>query len=89
MKKNYSLGAIMLTQLSTATGALFGGLLGIYFGNFAESYLLGFTAGGFLYLALGNMIPELLHSNKKASIFEAAVEAGLGFLGAGLIIISS
>jgi len=28
MKKNYSLGAIMLTQLSTATGALFGGLLG-------------------------------------------------------------
>jgi len=35
------------------------------------------------------MIPELLHSNKKASIFEAAVEAGLGFLGAGLIIISS
>jgi len=28
MKKNYSLGAIMITQLSTATGALFGGLLG-------------------------------------------------------------
>jgi len=89
MKKNYSLGTIMITQLFTATGALFGGLLGIYFGNFAESYLLGFTAGGFLYLALGNMIPELLHSHKKATVFEAAVEATLGFMGAGLIILSS
>ena len=29
MKKNFSLGTILFTQLMTATGALFGGLIGI------------------------------------------------------------
>jgi len=29
MKKNFSLGTILATQLMTATGALFGGLIGI------------------------------------------------------------
>jgi len=89
MKKNFSLGTIMITQLMTATGALFGGLIGIYVGNFAEKYLLGFTAGGFLYLALANMVPELLNSPKKATFFEALVEVALGFLGVSLIIFSS
>lgn len=89
LKKNYSLKFILLTQLSTATGALFGGLLGIYFGNFAEKYLLGFTAGGFLYLALGNMVPELLKSGAKPTFWNLLLEAGLGFLGASLIVISA
>lgn len=103
MKKNFSLGTILATQLMTATGALFGGLigikgkmlkninwkLGIYVGNFAEAYLLGFTAGGFLYLALANMVPELLHSPKKATFFEALIEVGLCLIGVSLIIFSS
>lgn len=89
MKKNFSLGTILFTQLMTATGALFGGLIGIYVGNFAEAYLLGFTAGGFLYLALANMVPELLNSPKKATFFEALIEVALGFLGVSLIIFSS
>jgi len=89
MKKNFSLGTILITQLMTATGALFGGLIGIYVGNFAEAYLLGFTAGGFLYLALANMVPELLNSPKKATFFEALIEVALGFLGVSLIIFSS
>jgi zinc transporter 7 len=89
MKKNFSLGTILVTQLMTATGALFGGLIGIYVGNFAEAYLLGFTAGGFLYLALANMVPELLHSPKKATFFEALIEVGLCLVGVSLIIFSS
>src|SRR5687768_7586125 len=101
LKKKYSLAFILLTQIFTATGAFVGGLLGkemiyliltyyigIYSGDVAEGYLLGFTAGGFLYLALGNMIPELLHSAKKATLFDLILEVGLGLLGVGLIVFS-
>lgn len=57
------------------------------FGGFTRGYLLGFTGGGFLYLALATMIPELL-THKKASVIDILLENAAGFLGAGIIILS-
>jgi zinc and cadmium transporter len=46
----------------TALTALFGGILGYYFLSFFEntmSYLLLFAAGGFIYIAASDLLPEL------------------------------
>jgi len=73
IKKGYSISTVLLTQLITALGALIGGLIGIYIGAIGDS-LIGFTAGGFLYLALGNMVPEILDLAKTKGIFEILTE---------------
>jgi len=54
-----------------------------------SGYLLGFTAGGFLYLALANMVPELLKSaTSNQKVVDTVLESACAFLGAGLIIYS-
>jgi len=60
----------MWLQLSTATGAMLGciiGLLAENVGEVATSWILPFTAGGFIYIATVSVIPELL---KDASDFK-------------------
>jgi len=75
VKKGYSISAVLITQLFTAFGALIGGLIGIYVGAIAD-YLIGFTAGGFLYLALSNMVPEILDLTKGKNVFDIILEMG-------------
>jgi len=77
----------MITQIVTASGALVGGFIGMYLGNIGEKYLLGITTGAFLYLALTNMLPEILNSKKKATILDLILEVGVGLSGAWMIII--
>lgn len=53
----------MMLQLTTATGALAGcvlGLLAEHAGEEATVWILPFTAGGFIYIATVSVIPELL-----------------------------
>lgn len=58
----------MLLQLSTAVGALAGTALSLFaqdgYGMFAAHWVLPFTAGGFIYIALVSVIPELLEEEK-------------------------
>lgn len=57
----------MLLQLVTAIGALAGcicGLLAEGLGTAASSWILPFTAGGFVYIATVSVIPELLEETK-------------------------
>ena len=60
---------------------------GLYLGNYGQKYLLGITIGAFLYMALANMIPEILKEQKKSSILGVIFEVGAGLLGAYLILI--
>lgn len=64
----------MFLQLSTATGAMAGCILGLLAENIGESavsWILPFTAGGFIYIATVSVIPELLEEAKpKQSIKE-------------------
>jgi len=80
VKRGYSISAVLVTQLFTAFGALLGGLIGIYVGSIGD-YLIGFTAGGFLYLALANMIPEILDLVKNKNIFDILLEMACMGLG--------
>jgi len=57
----------MLLQLTTAVGALIGTLCSLMAegaGSMATSWILPFTAGGFVYIATVSVIPELLTDSK-------------------------
>ncbi|KAF2878746.1 hypothetical protein ILUMI_27421 [Ignelater luminosus] len=58
----------MLLQLTTAVGALAGTALSLCaqdeYGLLAANWILPFTAGGFIYIALVSVIPELLEEEK-------------------------
>lgn len=60
----------MLLQLSTAIGALAGTALSLFaqdnYEIFAAHWVLPFTAGGFIYIALVSVIPELLEEEKPS-----------------------
>ena len=56
----------MYLQLLTATGALAGTLCGLLAENIgvaASSWILPFTAGGFIYIATVSVIPDLLEED--------------------------
>ena len=57
----------MMLQLVTAVGAFAGcicGLLAEGLGTAAVTWILPFTAGGFIYIATVSVIPELLEESK-------------------------
>ncbi len=54
----------MRLQLITAVGAFTGTCISLFaegLGDAASSWILPFTAGGFIYIATVSVIPELLH----------------------------
>jgi zinc transporter 7 len=55
----------MLVQFWTAFGALAGCLVGLAAGGYIQSvnWILPFTAGGFIYIAIADVIPELLENS--------------------------
>lgn len=61
----------MLLQLTTAIGALAGTAVSLLTGGSGEAaatWILPFTAGGFIYIALVSVIPELLDEEKPSFV---------------------
>lgn len=62
----------MLLQLSTALGAVAGTAISLLAqnttGDLATQWILPFTAGGFIYIALVTVIPELLDEEKPSLV---------------------
>ncbi|XP_039445697.1 protein catecholamines up [Culex pipiens pallens] len=86
VKSGCSKRKAMLLQLTTAVGALAGTVLALLGSgsDAAESWVLPFTAGGFIYIATVSVIPELLEESTKLmqSLKEiAALLAGVGMMG--------
>lgn len=73
----YSRKKALLFNFSSALLSIAGALVGIWFGNISEEsigYLLALAAGGFLYIAIADLIPEIKHeSNLKKSILQVIV----------------
>ncbi|XXQ31834.1 ZIP Zinc transporter [Plasmodiophora brassicae] len=70
-------------QVLTAVGALAGTILGLFTGGDLQgAWVLPLTAGGFLYIAMSTVIPELLQqSTPKQSAKEvAAIAVGIGMM---------
>eukprot|EP00934_Nitzschia_sp_Nitz4_P000575 Nitzschia sp. Nitz4//scaffold14_size191712//85955//87010//NITZ4_001720-RA/size191712-processed-gene-0.272-mRNA-1//1//CDS//3329536918//575//frame0 len=60
VKNGFSKPQAILAQFGTALAAMLGTVVGITLQNFAGDSILWMTAGGFVYLAACNIIPELL-----------------------------
>eukprot|EP00924_Labyrinthula_sp_SR-Ha-C_P015494 snap_masked-scaffold_4-processed-gene-1.24-mRNA-1 protein AED:0.22 eAED:0.22 QI:0/0/0/0.5/1/1/2/0/271 len=66
-----------ISAIGAFAGCLFGLVFGETFGN--ESILLGFTAGGFIYVSLVNILPNLFEqSGKVFDLIKQSVLFGLG-----------
>jgi zinc and cadmium transporter len=82
----------ILINFMTALASMFGALVVLIVGNWTHNatlYLIPVTAGGFLYIAGSDLLPELKHENKIAAslgqlsmmILGVAIMASLAFLG--------
>lgn len=85
IKSGCSKKKAMLLQLTTAVGALAGNVLALLGSNLesSASWILPFTAGGFIYIATVSVIPELLEQSTKLgqSLKEIfAMLAGVGMM---------
>lgn len=62
--------------------AILGGILGFYFLNAKQYaiYLLPFAAGGFLYIAIGDLVPEVFKEKKLTRIIGNLISIILGLL---------
>lgn len=80
-------------NLFSATLALLGCIIGLGVGEAAgdgEKWILAFTAGGFLYISLANMVPELHNYRKKRhwlGLVYTALQLSGFLLGAGILMI--
>lgn len=63
----------MLVQVWTAIGAVAGCAIALAAGGYVDSvnWILPFTAGGFIYIAMVNVLPELL---EESSAFQTLKE---------------
>ncbi|CAH0557842.1 unnamed protein product [Brassicogethes aeneus] len=80
----------MLLQLTTAIGALAGTAISLLVNNtdtaMAAAWILPFTAGGFIYIALVSVIPELL-DEEKPSIIQTILQILAMSAGVGMMVI--
>lgn len=74
----------MLLQLLTALGALIGTVIGLLAENAGESanatWILPFTAGGFIYVATVTVIPELLENSTPKQVWVTRTRAILLYM---------
>jgi zinc transporter 7 len=93
IKSGMSRGAAIGMQVFTAIGCVVGSILGVLIESSGkhgksenQSWIIPFTAGGFLYIALAVIIPELLsvtYQGRKGSSFRMGV-LQIVFLYAGI-----
>lgn len=80
----------MLLQLTTAIGALAGTALSLFLQNgddsMATNWILPFTAGGFIYIALVSVIPELLEE-EKPSFTQTALQVAALLVGVYMMVL--
>ena len=88
LRSGFSIPSAIKAQLLTATGGIFGvsvGLLAEQMGH-CTTWMLPFTAGGFLYIAMVSIIPELLEQNGYPSKQLLGVVVGILVMAAVTII---
>ena len=76
LNSGFNLKEAAKAQVTTACGGLVGVIAGLtaeHLSN-ASEWLLPFTAGGFLYIALISIIPDLLQDSAKISVKQTVIE---------------
>ena len=83
----YSKKKALLLNFLSATVAILGAVVGIILGSRAEvfaQWILPFAAGGFLYIAGSNLIPEL---HKECDLRESVIHFIALLVGIGLMVL--
>jgi len=63
---------VIIIQFLTAIGAMLGAVIGLFLGTLeASSWIIPFTAGGFIYIATADVIPQLF---SQTDIFQTVAE---------------
>lgn len=80
LQNGLSKWAVVKTQLFTGFGSLIGTILGNYVGNSSvdTSWIPNFTAGGFIYIALVSVMPELLEDTDFFGLIKQVLAMGFG-----------
>lgn len=89
LQSGFTVGAALRAQLLTAIGALLGCVFGYYSGTTGAaaaqgSWIIPFTAGGFIYVAMVNVLPTLL---PHQSLRQTLAECMAMFLGVALMVL--
>jgi len=87
VQSGYNKHKAMMLQLTTATGAMAGTIIGLLSEGDAASgsWILPFTAGGFIYIATVSVIPELLEG--KPNLWQSFKEITAMLTGIALMIL--
>ncbi|HLC52807.1 MAG TPA: ZIP family metal transporter, partial [Candidatus Nanoarchaeia archaeon] len=87
----FSRGKAIMINFLTAATAILGAILGIFIGNASNLFLkfsIPFAAGGFMYIAGANLIPEL-HKEcgwKQSLMHILALLIGISIMAALLLL---
>jgi len=86
IQSGFSKKSAILLQVFTAIGAVLGCVFGLLAGGIVESinWILPFTAGGFIYIATVDIIPELLEDN---DLVQSIKEVVAMLIGIGMMIL--
>lgn len=84
MQAGWGKWAAIRTQLLTALGAALGAVVGVMTGETKADLLLNFTAGGFIYVATVDVLPQLL---RECSAWQSVKEIGAMCAGIGLMLV--
>jgi len=83
----YSKMKAILLNFLTALAAIIGATVAILFSNSIEnftSFIIPITAGGFIYIAIADLMPEL---NKEKSLFKSFIQLMVIALGIGIMLV--
>lgn len=73
LREQYTVRQVAAYSLAASASSVVGALIGSTVGDFTllgvgvQRHLLGFTAGNFFYIALADLVPELLHGRSKSA----------------------
>lgn len=84
MQAGWGKRAAIKTQLLTALGAALGAVIGVMTGETKADHLLNFTAGGFVYVATVDVLPQLL---RECSAWQTCKEVLAMCCGISLMVV--
>lgn len=82
----YSRSKALLLNFLTALTAVLGALIALFLGGQLESfstYIIPFTAGGFIYIAMADLIPEL---KKDEDLYKSLLQLIIILIGIGIML---
>ena len=86
VQQGFSKRSAFFAQFVSALGAFAGCLCGLVVSRDSPQWILGFTAGGFIYISLVSIVPEIIGEG-KSSLVQTMMEVGAMCFGISFMIV--